>query len=304
MKGSDSSMGRHWTNDPTQWTPDPLTGEWPDGTPEEAKQRYRDIVSGRARPASGTEAIHAWASPASRIVFGQGDEQPFGESTVRASVNDPVGPNAMIDLREMPEADMLAYEGALAETIDPRPEEDEEEVAEADVLRIQFGGMEDGSQQYRVDGRRVKKIFPRGATPRWVYMEGRPEEEVQSDLKIALSEVGKAVSDEIIIEVASKTITAMANLCYRRATAKGFSNPSSFADVDLTLVKTMLIVTELGEFAEDVRKGETVHAGEEMADVVIRILDLSGALGIDLGAEIKTKLAYNLNRPHKHGKLA
>lgn len=40
----------------------------------------------------------------------------------------------------------------------------------------------------------------------------------------------------------------------------------------------------------------------ELADAVIRIADLAGALGIDLDAAIVEKMAFNENRPYKHGK--
>ena len=41
---------------------------------------------------------------------------------------------------------------------------------------------------------------------------------------------------------------------------------------------------------------------DEIADTVIRLLDLSEGFGIDLAWHIKAKLAYNKTRPHKHGK--
>ncbi len=40
----------------------------------------------------------------------------------------------------------------------------------------------------------------------------------------------------------------------------------------------------------------------ELADAVIRIADLCGHLGIDLDAVIEEKMAYNADRPYKHGK--
>lgn len=41
---------------------------------------------------------------------------------------------------------------------------------------------------------------------------------------------------------------------------------------------------------------------EELADVVIRIMDLCEAEGFDLQDTIKSKMAYNATRPHRHGK--
>jgi len=39
----------------------------------------------------------------------------------------------------------------------------------------------------------------------------------------------------------------------------------------------------------------------ELADVVIRVLDLGAYLGLDIGGAVMEKIKYNLTRPHKHG---
>lgn len=92
----------------------------------------------------------------------------------------------------------------------------------------------------------------------------------------------------------------------------------------------MLIVSELSEALEALRKDNTateynveaiknwVDNGvtfktefeqnikdkfeDEIADAFIRILDLAGGLGIDLGFFVKNKLLYNSLREKKHGK--
>lgn len=70
-----------------------------------------------------------------------------------------------------------------------------------------------------------------------------------------------------------------------------------------------LIHSELSEALEGHRKKlQDAHLPHrtslevEMADTVIRIMDVCGALDIDLGGAILEKLAYNRTRPHKHGK--
>jgi len=71
--------------------------------------------------------------------------------------------------------------------------------------------------------------------------------------------------------------------------------------------KLMLIVTEIAEAKEGHRKGlmdtHLPHRSMievELADAVIRIADLAGALGLDLAGAVVAKLAYNANRPdHK-----
>lgn len=41
---------------------------------------------------------------------------------------------------------------------------------------------------------------------------------------------------------------------------------------------------------------------DELADVVIRVLDLCAFKGIDIESHIKAKMRYNAMREHKHGK--
>lgn len=65
----------------------------------------------------------------------------------------------------------------------------------------------------------------------------------------------------------------------------------------------MLCVTELSEAMEGHRKGlrddklpQYPMIAVELADTVIRILDLAGAMEIDLGEVVVAKARYNLNR--------
>lgn len=64
----------------------------------------------------------------------------------------------------------------------------------------------------------------------------------------------------------------------------------------------MLIVGEVSEAMEGLRKGDADNFKEELADIIIRTCDLCGGLDIDLEAEIKKKMEKNKNRPYKHGK--
>lgn len=43
---------------------------------------------------------------------------------------------------------------------------------------------------------------------------------------------------------------------------------------------------------------------EELADIIIRALDVANAVSIDIGRSVLLKMAYNATRPHMHGKLA
>lgn len=76
----------------------------------------------------------------------------------------------------------------------------------------------------------------------------------------------------------------------------------------------MLVVTELAEAAEAVRHGNPpcerpgmehfTHAEEELADAVIRLIQMAGEYGWDLEAAVLAKMEFNETRPIKHGKLA
>lgn len=66
--------------------------------------------------------------------------------------------------------------------------------------------------------------------------------------------------------------------------------------------RLMLIVGEVSEAMEGLRKGDNYNFKEELADIIIRTCDLCGGLDIDLEAEIKKKMEINKSRPYKHGK--
>lgn len=50
------------------------------------------------------------------------------------------------------------------------------------------------------------------------------------------------------------------------------------------------------------KDGKPEGIAVELADAVIRIADLCGALGIDLEEVIAKKMGYNESRPYRHGK--
>ena len=72
-----------------------------------------------------------------------------------------------------------------------------------------------------------------------------------------------------------------------------------------------LIHSEASEALEALRKGNPEstkipgfsHAAEELADIIIRIMDFTEARGWDVASALLAKHAYNLERPYKHGKL-
>lgn len=64
----------------------------------------------------------------------------------------------------------------------------------------------------------------------------------------------------------------------------------------------MLIVSEVAEAQEGLRKNDEANFKEELADVAIRLFDMCEGLDIELEAEIAKKMAVNKDRPYKHNK--
>ena len=71
---------------------------------------------------------------------------------------------------------------------------------------------------------------------------------------------------------------------------------------DNTLKYLMYVVTELAEAMESWRDNNREHFGEELADAVIRIFDMTTALGINIELEIEKKMEKNWLRSRNHGR--
>jgi NTP pyrophosphatase (non-canonical NTP hydrolase) len=106
-----------------------------------------------------------------------------------------------------------------------------------------------------------------------------------------------------------------AQIIFQNNKAKGFwDNERNVGEL------LMLVTSELGEAMEAHRKGKFANWNivdqnnygfasgvkdtfeDEIADAVIRLLDLSAGLGIDLEKHINAKVRYNETRPKLHGK--
>jgi hypothetical protein len=75
-------------------------------------------------------------------------------------------------------------------------------------------------------------------------------------------------------------------------------------------LKLALVHSELSEALEALRRGELMYYeeqgkpegfGVELADAVIRILDMAESLGINIQSCLKKKNAYNETRSYRHG---
>lgn len=92
---------------------------------------------------------------------------------------------------------------------------------------------------------------------------------------------------------------------YDNAVAHGFyETPPSIPE------RLALIHSEVSEALEDFREGrmglqydntKPVGFDSELADIIIRVVDLAQYKGIDLDKAVAVKMEYNKSRPYKHG---
>ena len=68
------------------------------------------------------------------------------------------------------------------------------------------------------------------------------------------------------------------------------------------LAKLGLIASEVGEAVSAVQHDDKTELAFELADVIIRILDLCGSEYINLGPVLLKKMQTNRKRPYMHGK--
>jgi NTP pyrophosphatase (non-canonical NTP hydrolase) len=86
-----------------------------------------------------------------------------------------------------------------------------------------------------------------------------------------------------------------------RANGWAVLKPSEWSDTYKVPAVLALIHSEVSEALEGFRKDDAENFAEELADVLIRVLDCAGGLGIDIESQVRMKLEKNATRGHKHG---
>lgn len=124
-------------------------------------------------------------------------------------------------------------------------------------------------------------------------------------------------------ETHKTSLNELSKLAYQNAVDKGFHDDDyEKSTVELYAKWTANIHGEVSELWESARNGDLkifcdkysyfkqlgldylTCEEEELADIIIRVLDTAGARSIDIGRAVLLKMAYNATRPHMHGKLA
>lgn len=86
-------------------------------------------------------------------------------------------------------------------------------------------------------------------------------------------------------------------------TSKGWNclKPEEWDDTYKVPAILGLIHSEVSEALEAFRVGDKDNFIEELADVVIRVIDCTGGLGMDIDSAIRAKLEKNKTRTYRHG---
>ena len=117
-----------------------------------------------------------------------------------------------------------------------------------------------------------------------------------------------AISAAATQTVAADGANSLKDLCYGLSSEAGWwndlhSNEPIVSRPHVIGEKLMLIVSEVAEAMEGYRKDSADDklphrkmVEVELADALIRIFDLAGALKLDIGGALVEKLVYNVNR--------
>ena len=127
------------------------------------------------------------------------------------------------------------------------------------------------------------------------------EKELNDENTVHLADVDICLDCSYGLTAEALSIPELVIIIHDNARAKGFWDK----DRDIATM-LMLIVSEAAEAMEadrnNIPEGTEGCLSEELADIIIRTLDMAAGLKLDIGAAIVKKIKKNKTRQHMHGK--
>lgn len=101
-----------------------------------------------------------------------------------------------------------------------------------------------------------------------------------------------------------KTIKDLMYTCWLIADEHGFHDKRDDKTRDGAMISAALITSEIGELIEEIRRERIDNnaIGDELSDIVIRVLDFAQAGGVPFAESLAQKILKNIDRPYLHGK--
>ena len=113
--------------------------------------------------------------------------------------------------------------------------------------------------------------------------------------------------DNQLLKATAASLDELAIVIHETAWNKGFyegapDTPIEVGDPSWRPAKLALVHSEVSEALEALRNGDAENYVEELADIIIRVLDLAEFDGLEIGHAVVQKMFKNMDRPRLHGR--
>lgn len=262
-------------------------------------------------------------------------DDPWGDAGERPDAGERLEARAKL---EAVKGDLAEAKAELAEAkrqlaMVPTLEEQKKRPPELEALRIERDALLGKDTLTEEDERKLAALrekigdLPYGHTPEDVHaMDVIRRAAIEIELRANVADEGKVVevrrAAALLNSANARSITAWARKVYELACEKGWHDEKRPRGEELA-IHLMNLHSEVSECWEAYRAGRLDQPcdkaermremglrpltclEEELADIVIRVMDDAVALDVDLEAAMEAKHAYNASRSRRHGgKLA